>query len=342
MKALKRIAAGLTVIATVGSTLLSVTPALASAPATMTDTLTREAVSVEATHTLAATTVPTFGNGISLIFDYGTPGFALYASSPSCTIGTGTCTATVSTTSSVEVTCTATNGCSGNLTLGTFAGVNPGSAGSKSVTLVSNDTGPTISGSLSIPIVDSDQVTVTATVAASITFDIDTATTDTETAAPYSVNLGALTTAAVNGSDDSTVNSIWLDLDTNAAGGAVVTVSSTNAALVSTSVPGDTIPSADGTMTAGTANYGICVISVTQTSGSLNKESGTYDGTCDNVPAANVVGGVTVSPQNILNTGSAPVAGGRSEIAVDAAISTSTASHNDYTDILKFIATGTF
>ena len=337
-KSLKRIVSGLTALATVSSMLLTVAPAYAAPLTNVSDTLTREAVSVEATHTFAGT-FPSFSNGNIVTLAYGDAGFALYNSSPTCAMGTGTCTATVSGTD-VRITCTAGGGCSGAITLGTFAGVNPGTAGSKAVVVTGN--GDPVSDTFAIPIMDSDQVTVTATVSPSITFDIDTSTSNSNTNAPYTVALGSLTTASVSGSDESAINSIWLDLDTNASGGAVITVSSTNSSLKSTSVPGDTIPSASAQMSPGTANYGLCVKSVTATTGSATATSPFNNAICDQTPVGNIVGGLTGTAQNLLNTNSAEIAGMRAEIMVDAAISALTAAHNDYTDTLKFIATGTF
>ena len=174
--------------------------------------------------------------------------------------------------------------------------------------------------------------------AATITFDLDTATTDSETSTPYSVSLGALSTSSVARSNGS-INSIWADLDTSASGGAVVTVLSNS--LKSASVPGDTIPSASNTMSAGTANYGLCVASTSATSGTLNKVS-PYNGAPCVDGAVNTVGFVDGTSRPILNTAGATVTAGRAQIRVNAAISPTTPAHNDYSDNLTFIATGTF
>jgi hypothetical protein len=200
------------------------------------------------------------------------------------------------------------------------------------------------SGAFSVPIIDDDQVTITASVNSALTFDLDTyatSTLTTETATPYTVALGTLTTAAVNGSNESSVNGIWFDLATNSSGGAVVTVQSANAALKSTSTPADTIPSATATMAAGTSNYGICANRNATTTGTLTKVA-PFASTCTTTPAGNGVGALTTSPQAIYNTGGAPLTGGRGEIMVDGAISTATAAHADYTDTLTLIATATY
>ena len=196
------------------------------------------------------------------------------------------------------------------------------------------------SGTITVDIIDDDQVSITATVNQSITFDLDTATTDTNSDDPYSVALGTLTVGAVNRSD-GTINSIWMDINTNASGGAAITVTSANGALESTAVPADTIPSATATMAAGTANYGLCVAASTAASGSLD-EVAPFDGATCVDGAVNTVGGVTTSPQSILDTNDAPIATGRAQVRVNAAISGVTKAHADYTDTLTFIATGTF
>ncbi len=170
----------------------------------------------------------------------------------------------------------------------------------------------------------------------SITFDLDTATTDTESGTPYVVPLGTLSTGAVARSNGS-INSIWVDLDSSDS--TVITVLSSN--LKSTSVPGDIIPSVTSTMAAGTANYGLCVASTSSTTGTLNEVSPYNGATCVD-GAVNTVGVTDGTTRNILNSNSAAITGGRAQIRVNAAISTTIPAHNDYSDALTFIATSTF
>ncbi|TAK04258.1 hypothetical protein EPO34_03900 [Patescibacteria group bacterium] len=205
------------------------------------------------------------------------------------------------------------------------------------------------SGTIALGIVDDDTVAISATVTSALTFDLDTVTTDTcsttETAAAYAVALGTITTTdtRVSGGTDS-VESICVDLNTNASGGAVITVVSANGSsgLVSTSVPGDTIPSAGATMADGTANYGICVVSETSSAGTFDDVAPFDNASCAANTETNVVGGLTTSAQTILDTNTDPIATGRAQIAVNAAISGITPAHSDYADTLTFIATGTF
>ncbi|MDR3519478.1 MAG: hypothetical protein P4L63_01135 [Candidatus Pacebacteria bacterium] len=184
-----------------------------------------------------------------------------------------------------------------------------------------------------------------ATVSQVITFKLstyDTSSTSAETYAPYSVGLGILSTAQASNSDESSINSIWFDLTTNASSGAVVSVSSANGALKSISKPSDTIPSATATMTPGVANYGICdKDNLVNGSGTFNMVSPFNGATCT-TGHVNTVGVVTTSPQIIYNTGNAALYSGRAEIMVNAENSTATPAHNDYSDTLNFIATSTF
>jgi hypothetical protein len=165
---------------------------------------------------------------------------------------------------------------------------------------------------------------------------------NTNTGGVQTVALGTLTTAAAVGSNESGIYSIWPNISTNASGGAAVTVVSANGALKSTAVPGDTIPSATAAMANGTANYGICIKSVTQTSGAtLTKGSPFPSATCTTTATGNTVGAVTTSPQSLL-TAASPINLGIAEVMVDAENSAATPAHSDYGDTLTFIATGTF
>lgn len=347
---MRKAASLVTAVATVGTMLLPVAPLRAAPLEDTSDTLSREQISVAAVAHTLSTTLPAVSTGTIILFDYATSGFSTFSQNGATgACASGTCTLTVSATGPY-ITCTA-GPCSGLFTqTGTFTGTNPGTPGSKSITYVQTSGDP-VSGTFAIPIVDSDQVTVTATVDPSITFDIDTQSAanalpnTTETAAPYAVALGAITTAdtRVSGTTDG-VNYIMLDLDTNASGGAVVTVRSANGAngLVSTSVPADDIDSATGVVDDGTERYGICVVDESESSGGPLAPVSPFDGSCTGDTEGNSVGGLTTSNQAILNTSSVAVAVGRAMIAVQASIDALTPAHNDYTDTLTFIATGTF
>lgn len=338
-----RVISALTVGTTIGTILLSIPFAKAGSPTSVKDTMSRLKASTSSTHVLVGTFVTgTWQNTETVTFNYSTPVFELEDSTPSCSLSTGdTCTASaVKATDIVTVTCSQAAGCSGVMTLGSFGGTNP-TAGTKTVAIAG--TGG-FTGTIAMSIIDDDQVTVTATVDPTITFDIDVALTDTDTNTPYSIELHTLTTAAVT-SSGTYVSSTWINLATNATDGAVVTVTSTYAGLRSSSTSTDAIDSQGGTMVAGTENYGLCVISVTQDSGGGGPltAASPFNGTCAASSGTNVIGAVTsTSAQAILNTTSLPIAGGRARISINASISAITPAHNDYTDTLTFIATGTF
>lgn len=196
--------------------------------------------------------------------------------------------------------------------------------------------------SISLGILDDDQVTVSATVDPYLTFDIDTSADASESSAAYSVAFGTITTVdtRVSGTTDS-VNIITLEADTNAGSGLVVTVKNVNGAngLKSTSVPGDDIGSADGTIADGTENYGLCVATSTLTGFARAVPYNTD--TCASNSETNGVQALTTTGENIVST-TAPVASAHAEVIANAAISATTTAHNDYADTLTFIATGTF
>jgi hypothetical protein len=175
-----------------------------------------------------------------------------------------------------------------------------------------------------------------------ITFDLDTSTSSsTENGPGYEVSLGVLSAGSVAVSNGS-INMIIAEGDTNAPGGMVVTVQSAGGVdgLKSVSVPSDKIPSATGTMSAGTARYGLCVATSGLTG--FSRATGYSSDTCALSSGTNSIRALSTSPTDILNSGGGALSGGHAEIVVNATISTTTPAHNDYEDTLTFIATGTF
>jgi len=179
-------------------------------------------------------------------------------------------------------------------------------------------------------------------VAQTITFDIDTAAdfSNDESNAPYSVALGTLTSGVVTHSDTSTVKMIVLKAESS--GGVVVTVQNANGTngLVSTSVSGDNINSATGTMEAGTENYGLCVATAGLTG--FSRSTGYSSDSCSLASGTNDVRALSSTPTSIVDSGGLPLIGGHAEVVVNATISITTPAHSDYSDSLTFIATGTF
>jgi hypothetical protein len=197
-------------------------------------------------------------------------------------------------------------------------------------------------GTIGISIMDSDVVTVTATVDPFLTFDIDTATAHGDSVAPYTVALGTITTSDVEASGGTDgVNAVFIDLDTNATLGAVVTVQNANGAngLVSTSSGPDNILNTAATMSAGTENYGLCV--ATADIAGVTRAGSYNSGNCALNGNTNDVIGLTTTPASIVSV-AGPVASASATVVVNAAIAATTDAHNDYTDTLTFIGTSTF
>ncbi len=242
-------------------------------------------------------------------------------------------------------------------------------------------------GEVEIPVVDDDTVNVTGYIDTFLTFDIDTAATNVQCDAAggsspcdsygtatdntgYVVDLGEMTTSAVNNSGDSVphadggtgaINYVWFDTSTNAAGGVAVTVVSyfglnnvdgTPSSLISAlEGPGSTneirsVPSAAETaITAGSGLYGFAFTNGginTVATGSAATIATNYDmdtvGEYGWVPSQATSG--TGSPATIFSsTGALDTSRTQFEVAAapDAQDGTGT-----YTDQLTFIATGTF
>jgi hypothetical protein len=225
------------------------------------------------------------------------------------------------------------------------------------------------SGQLSISIVDDDTVNITSYLDTVMTFDIDTTELDEDCdaaggASPcdshggatdnagYVVDLGQLSIASVNDSGTSvlhsdglngTINSIWFDIETNASGGAVVTVVSLREALYldgSNQIP-DVADGSEQQITAGSGLYGINV----QSGFTNSTSSGTLviqdDCDCDSGDTyfCDISDGGT--PIQIFNTNSAPVDGGRLQFGVGASPDLADGT-GTYTDELTFVATPTF
>jgi hypothetical protein len=217
-------------------------------------------------------------------------------------------------------------------------------------------------GEISIPIVDSDQVNITGYVNAFISFDIDTGTLDevdcsaTEckihgglgagTSDSYTVDLGELKSTYVNKSGEARmhsdgilgdINSIYLDLSTNAQGGAIVNVTSaTNNGLVGPS-GSNILPVTNGS--AIDSNSGKYGFNVAQTSYVAGVGIGTYF-MCNELNTSRFCGPSTTASL-VFNTSSYPIDSARVRMDI-AAAATYTNTPGLYTDTLTFVATATF
>ena len=239
-----------------------------------------------------------------------------------------------------------------NIKVGTLAsgpGVNevdnPSSVGAYTVVI-----GGTFgdSGTAYVPILDDDFVTISATVQSNIWFDLDIQDDDPsapdhhqESAAPYGVDLGTLIFTTVTDENTGGVDEIYLDLSTNASGGAVIEFYSANGSLDSAS-SGGSIVSATETLTTNTTDggYGVGAEQFTP------PEAGDFEPDVDYDDA--VIGGspevfaVPLDWDAIFDSNGSAVQGGDGVIYVRAISGTQTPAANDYTDTLYFRATATF
>ncbi len=262
---------------------------------------------------------------------------------------------------------------------GTGTITNPASVGAAgeseyvSILRGTNPSSPTDSGSMGIPIISDDTASVTGSVKASLTFRATASSTTCDNAgspagAGGTVALGVLASSAIVSSDVAnslgtsptntssiTPNHICTFATTNASSGYTVSVRSDRNAtnlpntgsLYSSSTTGDTIASSSGAMSAGTAQWGVCVgttvaagVASTTPTGNAPSAVSPFNGTCTAAASGNV-GVITTSAQNIL---SAAGVGQNSfaQLLVKATVSGTTPAHTDYTQTLIFIATGTF
>ncbi len=329
-----RLLSKVTTASLLAMSLAAVTPASAATVTASKDTLSRlKAAQTAVTHSVTFT-VTSFTATIDYAFDAGFTSQGGTAAA-TCTGGTVAVTNTGNTFHLVPTTCSA-----GAVTLTGLTFTNP-SAGTYTNTISGQH-----SGTVNIPIISDDQVTVTATVSPNMSFNVGAnATCDVNFAGNGgTVALGTLSTGAISSSSVSSVNVICTRLSSNATSGTQVTVLSTNASLKSTSASTDSIPSASAAMSAGTANYGLCLDDITGKSVTVpvgGTLTANIASACTNSTAAGTVTGVTGATQNLWSV-NAGVSNAYWELQVKAAISGTTPAHNDYTDTLTFIATGTF
>ncbi|MBN1584825.1 hypothetical protein JW899_00445 [Candidatus Uhrbacteria bacterium] len=204
--------------------------------------------------------------------------------------------------------------------------------------------GGSVSGDMQVYIVDDDQVSVTADIDPTMTFDLDVATSSSETGAEYEIDFGDIDHGTPEASDNSSYKSVWIDLETNASGGAVVTVKSLNAAMKSTST-GDQWVSSTNALSTTAERYGICV------DGTINgtlRDSATFTAQspyntgalCDGTTNTSV-GALQQTSQSLLSA-TGPLESGRAQVRVGMSVASDTPAHPDYTDTLTFLATATY
>ena len=229
--------------------------------------------------------------------------------------------------------------------------INPGSVGSYDITVTLDNTDPGEQGIITVPIVDSDVVNVTGFVNSFINFDIDTTVLDTdcnydscfthengEASSNYTVDLGELSSSWVNQSNTNSVmhtqggegliNSIFIDLTTNAYQGAIVYVSSENAGLQgpTTNLIASVSDGEDILVNSGTYGFQLTEVG-TVSVGTISRNSNcTSVGTYCALPSTN---------QTVFTTEGRPLDGGRLRMDI-AAAAKYTNNPGLYTDTLTF------
>jgi hypothetical protein len=236
--------------------------------------------------------------------------------------------------------------------------VNPASVNSYLIDVTITNAVGQESAQISVPIVDSDQVNVTSYINTFLSFDLDTAVANLDcdyntcklfgdsgaSGANYTVDLGELNATYVNKSNSvavvhsdgnsGVINSIYFNLTTNAWGGAVVNVTSTNGALQGPDANKILSVTNDGDpIVANSGLYGFTMPNTATGNGTVIRNSACTLGTafCKLVTTPNVV----------FNTNGRPLDNGRIRLDL-AAAAAYTNNPGTYTDTLTFIAVPTY
>lgn len=170
-----------------------------------------------------------------------------------------------------------------------------------------------------------------STVAQSLSFDIDVSATDSETASPYALGFGTLTINSIT----TATNKVWIDIDTNGAGGAEVKMQGVNNGLLSTAAS-HTIASYSGDLSGQSEGYGAQGNSVAQTAGGPLALASPYNGAGANV------GPIDTTNRTVFNSTGVPITSGRGSIVIKAKIAGTTPSASDYADVLTITASASY
>ncbi len=174
-------------------------------------------------------------------------------------------------------------------------------------------------------------VATAATLSPSLSYDIDVSASDTETGPPYTLSFGTLAVGSVTTASER----VWVDLNTNADGGAFIYAYANGTGLSSINA-GYTIPSASVDLAGASEGFGLRVNTVTQSSGGPLTAVSPYNGSND------VVGILDTTTRTILHSTAAPITAGRSSILVKAKAATTTPAASDYSSTITMIASATF
>ncbi len=202
-------------------------------------------------------------------------------------------------------------------------------------------------GEIAVPIINDDQAGAVAAVSPMMVFDLDIGTAVGESTPPYTFDLGTLTAGQVvsSGTGIPERPRIMMELKTTAAGGAIVTIEGINGGIKSAS-QNHIITTTDSgsavTLDGSTEGFGACVASVSAISGTIEGVA-PYNGACS--ISSHEVGGITTAPRTIVDTANGPALGtdnNSAQIFLKTSITPTTPAANDYSEIISFVATGTF
>jgi hypothetical protein len=332
---------------TLGLTVFIVNAASLSA---LSDTMSRQTISVNSSHSIKFTTptgvtgsgqtiVVTFPAGFnfsskaisSLALTYGTSGTQTTATIASSAGGSTTWGAVFSGSNNVVLTLTApTSGtyiAAGNqviLTYDSTNSVNPSSAASYSITIAAN----TDTGTITVPIITNDQVVITASVTPTLNFAISTNSSGFGT---LSLSATQYATSGGSGSSSEPANAHTLTAGTNGTSGYTITLSGatlTSGANTIAAIPGSIAAS----LTPGSPQFGIR----TTASGGIGAVAAPYNGSVGNY-------GFGTSPLSSAPFASASSATANTTYNVNYAanISSSTPA-GSYATTLTYVATANF
>jgi len=286
------------------------------------DTLTREAVSTAANHsiTFIATSGIDIGDTVTLDFESGF-NIASVVLADVTIGGNAPASATVSSqllTITADADTIVTAGNTATIVITNNHITNPGSAGDYFITIGGNfgDT-----GKIAVPILTSDRISITGDIAYTITFALS-ATTCT---------LNTLTTGGIGSCGPFTYT-----VGTTAGSGYSVTIQdvgdgTTTSGLYKGAAPTDLIASTTATLVAGAEGYGV--------QGAINTGAQTIAATY--LKTSNDVGGLNRTATTISSYNTATPANQITNVTVKAAIAAGTFG-GTYSDTLTFLATGNF
>jgi hypothetical protein len=164
-----------------------------------------------------------------------------------------------------------------------------------------------------------------------LSFDIDVSQIDENTSPPFVLEIGELVTNSVI----TSLERVWVDLETNAKNGGAVYVYGNQTGLYSSSTD-YTISTVTGNLISLSEGFGLQVASTAQTAGGPLVAISPYNN------GDEVVGDLSTSPQSIFDSSQSPIYDGRGSFVFKAKASPTTPAASDYNNIITVIAAASF